>query len=134
IGKERRVAVELAPGIPVVAEVDPDAIGIVVDNLIRNALEHSPADQAVTVRVDAGPIIAVEDRGPGVPRELRTRIFEPFARGRATDRTSGSGLGLGLAICQRIVTGHGGTIGVDDRGGGGARFAVRLPPREITNS
>jgi len=114
----------------VAANVDPDAIGIVVDNLIRNAIDHSPVDRAVTLSVSPGPVIAVEDRGPGVPSELRTRIFEPFARGRATDRTAGTGLGLGLAICKRIVDGHGGSILVDDRPGGGARFAVRLPAPE----
>src|SRR5262245_66251486 len=67
------------------------------------------------VSVATGPQIAVEDRGPGVPRELRTRIFEPFARGGVTDRTTGTGLGLGLAICRRIVDGHGGAIMVEDR-------------------
>jgi two-component system OmpR family sensor kinase len=127
IGKERGVRVEVAAGPAVIAEVDPDAIAIVIDNLIRNAIDHSQADQAVTLSVTAGPMIAVEDRGPGVPAELRTRIFEPFARGRATDRASGLGLGLGLAICKRIVDGHGGTIAVEDRPGGGARFLVVLP-------
>jgi len=130
IGALRRVTVEVAPGPSVAANVDPDAIGIVVDNLIRNAIDHSPVDRAVTLSVSPGPVIAVEDRGPGVPSELRTRIFEPFARGRATDRTAGTGLGLGLAICKRIVDGHGGSILVDDRPGGGARFAVRLPAPE----
>ena len=134
IGKQRQVNVELAPGAEVAAEIDPDAIAIVIDNLIRNALDHSPPDQLVTVRVEPGPLIAVEDRGPGVPVELRRRIFEPFARGRTTDRTAGTGLGLGLAICQRIVDGHGGTIAVDDRPGGGARFAVRLPPPDSVHS
>jgi signal transduction histidine kinase len=127
IGKEHGIGVELAVGRPVFADVDPDAIAIVIDNLIRNAVDHSSAQQAVTVSVAPGPLIAVEDRGPGVPAELRTRIFEPFARGSATDRTAGSGLGLGLAICRRIVDGHGGTIEVEDRPGGGARFVVRLP-------
>jgi len=131
-GKDRGITVELAPGRPVAAEVDPDAVGIVIDNLIRNAIDHSPPNQIVTVSVAKGPAItiAVEDRGPGVPDELRTRIFEPFARGRTTDRAAGSGLGLGLAICRRIVDGHGGTVGVEDRSGGGARFVVRLPPPE----
>jgi two-component system, OmpR family, sensor kinase len=127
LGQERGVTVELAPGRPVTAEIDPEAIAIVIDNLIRNAIDHSAADQAVAVSVAPGPTIAVEDRGPGVPPELRTRIFEPFARGRATDRAAGTGLGLGLAICRRIVDGHGGTIYVEDRLGGGARFVVRLP-------
>ncbi|HEX3474376.1 MAG TPA: HAMP domain-containing sensor histidine kinase [Kofleriaceae bacterium] len=128
VGQERAIKVELAPGRPIIAEVDPDAIAIVVDNLIRNAIDHSAADQTVTVSVTSGPpTIVVEDRGPGVAPELRARIFEPFARGRATDRAAGTGLGLGLAICKRIVDGHGGTIGVEDRAGGGARFVVRLP-------
>jgi len=132
VGKDRGITVELAPGRPVAAEVDPYAVGIVIDNLIRNAIDHSPPNQVVTVSVTNGPAItiAVEDRGPGVPDELRTRIFEPFARGRTTDRAAGSGLGLGLAICRRIVDGHGGTVGVEDRSGGGARFVVRLPPPE----
>jgi len=127
LGRERGVKVELAPGDDITAEVDPEAIAIVIDNLIRNAIDHSAADQTVTVSVAPGPTIAVEDRGPGVQPELRNRIFEPFARGRATDRAAGTGLGLGLAICKRIVDGHGGTIGVGDRPGGGARFVVRLP-------
>jgi signal transduction histidine kinase len=134
VGKDREITVELGPSRAVTAEVDPDAIGIVIDNLIRNAIDHSPASQVVTVSVTPGPVIAVEDRGPGVPPELRTRIFEPFARGRATDRAAGSGLGLGLAICRRIVDGHGGTIRVEDRAGGGARFVVHLPPPEASRA
>jgi signal transduction histidine kinase len=125
-GGARGVSVELADGAAAPAEVDPDAISIVIDNLLRNAVEHSPDAGVVTVRVKPGQII-VEDRGPGVPLELRTRIFEPFARGRTTDRTAGAGLGLGLAIVRRIVDGHGGVVVVEDRGGGGARFTVQLP-------
>ena len=73
--------------------------------------------------------IQVEDRGPGVPHDQRQRIFEPFARGhhRDTDRAAGTGLGLGLAIVKRIVDGHRGTVRVEDRPGGGARFVVELP-------
>ena len=134
IGRSRQISVDLAPGCPAFADVDPDAIGIVIDNLVRNAIDHSPAGQAVTVIVGPGPTIAVEDRGPGVAPELRTRIFEPFARGRTTDRAAGSGLGLGLAICRRIVDGHGGSIVASDRPGGGARFLVNLPPREATKA
>lgn len=131
VGRAREVAVELAPSPPAFANIDPDAMAIVIDNLIRNAIDHSPVAGTVTVRV-APSTIVVEDRGPGVPVELRARIFEPFARGRATDRTAGPGLGLGLAICRRIVDGHQGTIEVSDRDGGGARFTVGLPaePRD----
>jgi signal transduction histidine kinase len=122
------VALELAPGDDVVIEVDVDAIAIVLDNLIRNALDHTPKGTAVTVTVGPGRRFAVEDRGPGVPPEARVRIFEPFARGvQRMDRSTGPGLGLGLAICKRIVDGHRGTIRVEDRPGGGSRFVVELP-------
>jgi len=126
IGRDRQVTVELDACSPVAAQVDPDAIGIVIDNLIRNAIDHSPPNQTVTVSVGTGPSIIVEDRGPGVPDELRRRIFEPFARGRATDRAAGSGLGLGLAICRRIVDGHGGTVNVSSKPGK-TTFHVTLP-------
>jgi two-component system OmpR family sensor kinase len=134
IGKERGIAVELAPCRAVAADVDPETIGIVIDNLIRNAIDHSPSGQVVSVSVAAGPQIAVEDRGPGVPTELRSRIFEPFARGTTTDRSAGSGFGLGLAICRRIIDGHGGTISIEDRCGGGTRFVVRLPSLDLAVS
>jgi two-component system OmpR family sensor kinase len=125
VAKEQNVRVELASGPSVEHEVDGAAIAIVFDNLIRNAIDYSPAGEAVTVTIGPGPTIVVDDRGPGVPAEFRTRIFEPFARGvQRIDRAAGPGFGLGLAICKRIVTGHQGTIVVDDRPGGGARFVV----------
>ena len=122
------VELELAPGDDVGAEVDVEAIAIVLDNLIRNAIDHAPRGTAVTVLIGPGRRLVVEDRGPGVPVEARERIFEPFARGvQRMDRSTGPGLGLGLAICKRIVDGHRGTIRVEDREGGGARFVVELP-------
>jgi len=122
------VALELAPGDGVRAEVDIEAIAIVLDNLLRNAIDHSPKGAAVTVTVGPGNRLVVEDRGPGVPAEARERIFEPFARGvNRIDRSTGPGLGLGLAICKRVVDGHRGAIHVEDRPGGGARFVVELP-------
>jgi two-component system, OmpR family, sensor kinase len=127
LGEARSVVVEVAPGAPILADLDPEAIAIVIDNLIRNAVDHSPSSGTVVVSVARGPKIAVEDRGPGVPHGQRERIFQPFARGRSADRAAGLGLGLGLAICRRIVDGHGGTIRVEDRAGGGARFVVTLP-------
>jgi two-component system, OmpR family, sensor kinase len=134
LGRERQVTITLASERSVMGEVDADAVGIVIDNLIRNAIEHSPSHGVVTVRVASGPQISVEDRGPGVPRELRKRIFEPFARGGASDRTTGTGLGLGLAICRRIIDGHNGWITVEDRAGGGARFVVKLRSTDTTRA
>jgi signal transduction histidine kinase len=64
-----------------------------------------------------------------VPAAVRERIFEPFARAATgIDRTTGHGLGLGLAICRRIVSGHRGSVVCTEHPGGGARFVVELPP------
>ena len=128
IARERKIAIEVVPGAPVMAEIDADAIRIVVDNLIRNAIDHSPDGEKILITIGPGAQFALEDRGPGIPADQRTRIFEPFARGHHdTDRAHGTGIGLGLAICKRIVDGHRGQIRVEDRPGGGARFTVELP-------
>jgi signal transduction histidine kinase len=70
-------------------------------------------------------VLVVEDQGPGIAFAERDRIFEPF-------RTTGgsSSTGVGLAICRAVVEAHGGSITVDDRPGGGARFLVSLPVRD----
>ena len=70
----------------------------------------------------------MSDSGPGVPQDLRERLFEPFTSG------SDEGLGMGLAICRRIVDRHEGTIRVEDSELGGARFAVVLPLAEATSA
>jgi two-component system OmpR family sensor kinase len=127
LARERNVRVDLSPGGKVEADVDADAIAIVLDNLLRNAIDHSPAGDRVRVSVERGPKIVVEDHGPGVPAEIRDRVFEPFARGNHTDRAVGTGMGLGLAICKRIVEGHQGQIAVGDASDKGARFVVTLP-------
>jgi two-component system OmpR family sensor kinase len=131
IANERKILVDVMPGGHVYAEIDADAIRIVVDNLIRNAIDHSPDSAHVAITVGPGPRFQIEDHGPGIPADQRTRIFEPFARGHHdTDRAAGTGMGLGLAICKRIIDGHRGTIRVEDRPGGGARFIVELPAPE----
>jgi two-component system OmpR family sensor kinase len=131
LADKRRITLELAGGLPVSAEVDSEAIGIVLDNLLRNAIDHSPDGTTVTVAIsldDGKPLIVVDDQGQGVPAEVRERIFEPFARAAiGIDRTTGPGLGLGLAICRRIVIGHRGSITCSESPAGGARFTLELP-------
>jgi signal transduction histidine kinase len=70
-------------------------------------------------------MIHVSDNGPGIAPEHRQHIFEPFF----SARQAGRGLGMGLSKCWRIVTNHGGRIGVEDDPGQGAVFTVRLPRR-----
>ncbi|MBP2479565.1 signal transduction histidine kinase [Crossiella equi] len=101
----------------------------VLANLLDNAEAH--AGGAVRVRLTGTgerARLEVEDNGPGVPGELRERIFERFARGsRSGQRGSDSGSGLGLALVAQHVARHGGAVWVEDRPGGGARFVVELP-------
>lgn len=100
----------------------------VLRNLLDNALSHSPVGAAITLEVaNAGHEvrIAVSDEGPGVPREDRERIFEPFFRGNHERAAENGGVGLGLAIVREIIHAHGGTVSLTE--GPGARFEVRLP-------
>jgi two-component system sensor histidine kinase TctE len=82
-------------------------------NLLHNAIKHSPPGGALSVRVvtDANSVaLTIADSGPGIPAELRPRLFQPFSPG-----TARSGSGLGLAICHEIVRTLGGTIGLENR-------------------
>jgi signal transduction histidine kinase len=106
----------------------------VLDNLLSNAIEHSPQGTVVNVSVapcDEGIEISVEDQGPGVPPEFRERIFEKFQRLESRQSVPGSNRGLGLTFCRLAVEAHGGTIWVDTAPSGGAVFRALLPATEI---
>jgi signal transduction histidine kinase len=107
---------------------DPIRLGQAVNNLLDNALKYTPTGGSVVlaVRRDArGAELSVTDSGPGVPPGEREAIFRRLYRGDAS--RSQRGLGLGLSMVKAIVESHGGTVGVGDAPGGGARFVVRLP-------
>ena len=99
----------------------------VVRNLLENARRHGAGDIRVTLeQTGQQAVIRVCDRGPGVPADLRERIFEPFYRlPGATERDGG--VGLGLALVKSIAIRHGGTVSCDNRPDGGACFVVQLP-------
>ncbi len=101
----------------------------VLVNLGRNAVEAMDGRGIATLSVvpsSPGSFeVRVEDEGPGIPPDKITRIFDPFY----TDKESG--VGMGLAICSRIVTAHNGVIWADSRQGGGASFTVRLPAASV---
>jgi signal transduction histidine kinase len=106
----------------------------VLDNLLANAIEHSPESGIVRVAVtpcDEGIEITVADQGPGVPPQFRERIFEKFERLEQRKSVPGANRGLGLTFCRLAVEAHGGTIWVDDAPGGGALFRALLPATEI---
>jgi len=118
-----RVAVEFVPPEPE-AEVDPLQLRQLVVNLVTNALQATESNPArVFVRVTREGeelIVVVEDDGPGIPEEVRTRLFEPLFTTRMR------GVGFGLALCRRIAERHGGHIRVSNRETGGAHFEVLL--------
>jgi PAS domain S-box-containing protein len=120
---ERRLQLDTGP---VHVSADPTMIERIVENLLANAVKHTPGDSRIWVRVeraDEGALIAVEDDGPGVPEHERERIFEPFAQG--PDAGPG-GAGVGLALVARFAELHDGRAWVQERGGGGASFRVLL--------
>jgi signal transduction histidine kinase len=93
-------------------------------NLVSNALEAMPNGGGISIEAetrDSRVIVHVTDTGPGIPREIRDRLFQPFVTARK------NGLGLGLALSRQAVLAHGGDLWVEDGVSGGARFCVSLP-------
>ncbi|HJQ97648.1 MAG TPA: hybrid sensor histidine kinase/response regulator [Candidatus Polarisedimenticolaceae bacterium] len=112
---------------------DPAILRRVLDNLLGNALEHSPQGAKILVNVascDEGIEITIADQGPGVPEAFRERIFEKYQRLESRKTVPGANRGLGLTFCRLAIEAHGGTIWVDDAPGGGARFRTLLPAEE----
>jgi two-component system OmpR family sensor kinase len=99
-----------------------------LDNVLRNARKYAQSRIIVTARLDGSEVeIAVDDDGPGIPEHERQHIFEPFYRlDRSRDRATG-GFGLGLAIAQKAVKLHGGSIRAEASALHGARFVISLP-------
>lgn len=141
LAERLRVRVTSRVGVDIAAvRMDRARLTQVFQNLLENALQHSPPETAVIIEVGADPAesgwiaCAIKDAGPGFQPEDLPRIFEPFFTRRR------GGTGLGLSIVQRIVEGHGGKISVANRSEGGAVVTVRLPavdpavaqtPREV---
>jgi len=93
-------------------------------NLLRNAREAMSEGGVIDVRLTGegmGVVIAVSDRGAGIPEEIRARVFDPFFS------TKGEGTGLGLAITRQILEAHGGSVSCESREGGGTSFHLSLP-------
>ena len=105
-------------------------------NLIRNAVEHTPAGTPISVGsrlTDGAAQIWVTDRGPGIPVDDQARLFERFARG-ATGRRVAGGAGLGLAIVKAIAEGHGGRVELASIAGMGTTFTVAIPTEDLPTS
>lgn len=129
----RKVSVELWTPSGLMVEAN-DLVRDVFSNLIQNAIKHTSDPVEVTVRAERTLFngkgfcrVEVEDKGPGIPDEMKMRIFDRFERGS----TRSNGKGLGLYLVKKITEGFGGTVWVEDRvtvdGRKGARFVVNLP-------
>jgi len=122
--------VTFAPPAPVVVVGDANRLRQVIDNLLANAINHTPGGTPIDVFVSAvgtTALVRVADHGPGIAPADRDHIFEPFHRADPSRARTTGGVGLGLAIVSAIANAHGGTVGVDSEPGSGATFWVRLP-------
>jgi signal transduction histidine kinase len=125
-----RVLSEIPPELPP-AHANPEQVQRVLSNLIQNAIRHTPADGAVTVRASVADLLEIEvsDTGVGIAADERERVFDAFFQGGqrgATRSSADGGAGLGLAIARAIVEAHGGRIWIEP-GRPGTRVRFSLP-------
>ena len=113
---------------------DADQLTRVLGNLIHNAIKWSPPDEVITITASEQTdeiTVSVYDNGPGVPEDLRERIFERFYQADVS-RSGDEGTGLGLAICKHIIEAHGGRIWAEGNGKGGQFLFTVLKP-DVSN-
>jgi signal transduction histidine kinase len=118
------VSFEVEEGPPVWAAFDSMLLGQVLQNLLHNAVQAMPSGGPIRITLGEDEAMCwfrVRDAGPGVKTETLPAVFSPFFTTRA------QGIGLGLAVCRRIVEAHGGSIRAENDARGGAAFTVELP-------
>ena len=113
---------------PATADVDPAKLERMVENLVTNAMKHTPSGTSVKVSVtrdERSVLVRVDDAGPGIADANKLEIFEPFARANHASQVPGTG--IGLALVAQFAALHGGRAWVEDNAGGGASFRISLP-------
>ena len=108
---------------------DQELLRRAVENIVRNAIRHAPSDSHIELRIDsteAKALLSIRDFGPGVPPEALANIFKPFYRVDEARDSSKGGIGLGLAIAQRAIRIHHGTIWAENASPG-LRVFIDLP-------
>ena len=126
--RKLRIVAEIPEGLSAVVSGDAALLRRVLDNLVHNAVEHTPADGVINIRLaasDGSVRVEVCDCGPGIPLEARPEIFRKFFQ-RDMKRHVGN-VGLGLALCLKAVERHGGKIGVEEVHPHGSCFYFTLP-------
>jgi PAS domain S-box-containing protein len=125
----QRLVVELPAALPTVL-ADPRRVGQVLINLLSNASKYGPDKGEITIAVGlegSRAKISVADQGPGVPPEYRGDLFRRFARPAGGNDHARYGIGLGLSVVKAVVEAHNGSVGIEDRPGGGSIFWFTLP-------
>lgn len=115
---------------PVIATVDQEKIGQVITNVLTNAIKYSPPRSVIDVdvkQVDGVVQVSVRDRGMGIAPDELARLFMPFSRASTKPTAGESSTGLGLAICRKIVEGHGGRVWAESEVGKGSLFSFEVP-------
>lgn len=130
-GTENRSAHEVHVDVePATVLVDAAKVERILENLLSNAIRHTPEGTRIWVRgrgQDGGALLVVEDEGPGVPAELHEAVFEPFRQAPGSSSEHSPGVGVGLSLVRRFAELHGGRAWLEDRPGGGSSFHVLLP-------
>ncbi|MDP9045646.1 MAG: ATP-binding protein [Pseudomonadota bacterium] len=137
IARARDVALEVEAAGPVRAQAAASSIGLVLDNLLDNAIKFSPPGGRVTLSLIQAPsqvVLRVRDRGPGIPADELERVFERFYRGPSARPGSTPGMGLGLALSRAIALANAGQLAAANAPGGGAVFELRLPALDTAAS
>lgn len=128
--RQKSISIALECSSKIIIYAHPQLAEEALINLLSNALKYCPAGSAVVLRGwqdEAGCFLSVEDNGPGIAQEEKERIFERFYRGRSQKRSDGAG--LGLAIANRIMLAHQGSLSLESAAGQGARFRLFFPKK-----
>jgi signal transduction histidine kinase len=124
----QRLSIDI-PLTPKRVHADTTRLIQVLVNLLINASKYSPGGGVIDVAVsgdDTRTVVTIADRGAGIPADKRDGVFKRFVRLGAT-ASEDYGAGLGLSVVKAIIQAHGGTVGVDERDGGGSKFWFTLP-------
>ena len=133
----KNMSIELSAKPACIAQVDSGKIRQVIENLLSNAIKYSPVGSRIHLTVSDEQnqwAIAVRDEGPGIPEAERHRLFQDFGRLSVQPTGGEKSVGLGLAICRRIVEGHAGSIAATNLAERGCEFRVTLPKPEAVPS
>jgi signal transduction histidine kinase len=117
-----------APRLPYACR--PTALKRALGNLIENAVQYGERARVALHATSAGPLITVDDDGPGIAEAKMEEAFKPFVRLEASRSRATGGIGLGLAIARSIVLAHGGELILSNRPEGGLRAEIRLPAEQ----